>query len=96
MRATQFRRAIPWGMIVLRTLGCPLIVMGAWWGWPGVWLATFVLLALLSDVYDGILARRWGGETPALRVSDSIADSIFYGSVVDALWIREPQVIRCN
>jgi hypothetical protein len=27
--------AIPWALIVLRMLGCPLIVLGAMWGWAG-------------------------------------------------------------
>jgi phosphatidylglycerophosphate synthase len=90
------KAVLPWAMIVLRALGCPLILLGARRDWPGAWLGLIVFLALVSDIYDGILARRWGVETPALRVSDSIADTIFYLGVVGALWLRQPQVIRGN
>ena len=90
------RRGIPWALIGLRVLGCPLIVFGAWHGWAGEWLGAIVVVALVSDIYDGILARRWGGETVALRMSDSVADTIFYLGVVWALWIREPGVLREN
>ncbi len=87
---------IPWILIVFRVLGCPLMVVAAYRGWPGIALGTIVFLALLSDIYDGILARRWGCETATLRVTDSIADTIFYLGVVAGLWIREPQVLRGN
>ena len=45
----------------LRVLGCPVIVLGALRGWSGGWLAAIVVAALVSDIYDGVLARRWGG-----------------------------------
>ena len=92
----SLKRVIPWGLIVLRALGCPLIVLGARHGWSGGWLGVVVVAALLSDIYDGILARRWGGETPVLRLSDSMADTIFYLGVVVALWLREPLVLLGN
>jgi phosphatidylglycerophosphate synthase len=88
--------AIPWLLILLRVLLCPLILLGAWHRRPGVWLAMIVFVALVSDVYDGVLARRWGNETPALRVSDSIADTIFYLGVAGTLWILMPEVLRSN
>jgi phosphatidylglycerophosphate synthase len=96
MVGREIRKAIPWMMIAGRVLGCPLIVIGAQRGWAGGWLGATVVAALLSDIYDGILARRWGCETTALRMSDSVADTIFYLGVVVALWLREPQVLRGN
>jgi phosphatidylglycerophosphate synthase len=96
MGGREIKQAIPWSMIVGRALGCPLILVAAWRGWSGGWLGAIVVVALVSDIYDGILARRWGGETAALRMSDSVADTIFYLGVVGALWLREPQVLRGN
>jgi CDP-diacylglycerol--glycerol-3-phosphate 3-phosphatidyltransferase len=77
-------------------LGGPLIVVGARRGWAGWWLGAIVVMALLSDIYDGILARRWGVETTGLRMSDSVADTIFYLGVVGTLWVREPEALRGN
>jgi len=90
------RWGIPWALIGLRAAACPLIVVGAWRGWAGGCLGTIVVVALLSDIYDGVLARRWGNETARLRVSDSVTDTFFYLGVLAALWIREPHVLRGN
>ena len=40
----------------------------------------------LSDIYDGILARRFGVATPALRRYDSVTDVIYYLFILAALW----------
>ena len=41
------------------------------------WIYLPILIpATLSDIYDGILARRFGVATPALRRYDSITDVI--------------------
>jgi len=89
-------RYIPWTMVWLRVVLCPVIVVGAWRGWDGKWLGVIVLVALVDDIYDGILARRWGCDTPAIRLADSSADTVFYLGVAAALWLREPQVLRGN
>lgn len=88
--------AIPWAMVWLRVALCPVIVVGAQRGWAGGWLGGIVLVALVDDIFDGVLARRWGCETPRLRVADSVADTVFYLGVAGALWVREGQVLRGN
>ena len=87
---------IPWAMILTRALLCPLIVLGALRGWDGRYLGLIVLVALASDIYDGVIARRLGSDTPALRLSDSAADTVFYIGVAVALWVSRPQIIREN
>jgi len=88
--------SIPWLLILFRILCCPLILLAAVFRWPGWALALIVLFALLSDIYDGILARRWDCETSALRVTDSIADTIFYLGVVGSLWFNDAQLLLGN
>lgn len=63
--------------------------MGAGW-------RLIVLLALVDDIYDGVLARRWKCDTPAIRLADSGADTVFYLGVAGALWVREPGGLRSN
>ena len=88
--------ATTWTMVSLRVVLCPMIVWGAHADWDGHWLALIVLVALIDDIFDGVLARRWGCDTPALRLSDTVADTIFYLGVAIALWMREPQLLRGN
>ena len=53
-----------------------------------------LVMAFLSDVFDGILARRLGVATPTLRRLDSIADSVFYIAAVFAAWFLHPTAIQ--
>jgi CDP-diacylglycerol--glycerol-3-phosphate 3-phosphatidyltransferase len=57
-------------------------------------MATAIVLALLSDIYDGVLARRLGTETTLLRRADSAADTLFYVCAAWAAWILNPNSVR--
>ena len=50
----------------------------------------------LSDIFDGILARRFGVATPALRRYDSITDVIYYLFILGTLWQLDHTVIVQN
>ena len=55
--------------------------------WPNeMMFGMLLLVALLSDVFDGVIARRLGIATPTLRRLDSIADSMFYLCAMFAAW----------
>ena len=86
--------AIPWAMAGMRALLGPGIVLAARAGAKGRWMALIVLVALVSDIFDGILARRWGCDTPAVRLFDTVADTIFYLGVAVAMWVYRPGVLR--
>lgn len=86
---------IPWAMVGFRALLGPVLALVAWRGsHPQPWLGAMIAAGFVSDVYDGILARRWGTETPALRVSDSLADIVFYLSILIAVLLRHGPVLR--
>ena len=89
------RKWIPWAMVCIRALLGPALALVAWRAAePQLWLGAMIAAGFVSDVYDGILARRWGTETPALRVSDSAADIVFYLSILVAVLLRHGPVIR--
>lgn len=44
-----------------------------------------LVIGTLSDIFDGILARRFNVSTPALRRYDSITDVIYYLFILGAL-----------
>lgn len=85
---------MPWSLVFLRFALAPIIVWAARAGYSGYVLSGIVLVALLSDIYDGVIARKLQCDTPAIRVSDSLVDTVFYLGVLAALWIRKPDVVR--
>jgi phosphatidylglycerophosphate synthase len=85
---------IPWLMAATRATLGPVMIIGERAGWSGLTLAAIVVTALLSDIFDGVLARRWKCDTAAVRLFDSMADIVFYLGCAAALWMREPQLMR--
>lgn len=48
---------------------------------------------VLSDIFDGIIARRLGVATPKLRQADSAVDVLFWCCVFGAVWRRAPGML---
>jgi CDP-diacylglycerol--glycerol-3-phosphate 3-phosphatidyltransferase len=93
----KFRREqLPWAMAASRALLGPALIAGEKCGWNGMTLAWMVVTALLSDIFDGVLARHWRCDTPGVRLFDSMADTVFYGSAAIAVWIGQPALLREN
>ena len=84
------KRLIPWTMVIARGVMGPLIVVATWRGVAGWVLGVIVIAMLLDDITDGMLARRWGCETPRLRLWDSCCDTLFYLGTAAAVWLRAP------
>jgi phosphatidylglycerophosphate synthase len=83
------KQQIPWIMAAGRAALGPLLIAGEACGWNGVALAGVVVTALLSDIFDGVLARRWACDTAAVRLFDSMADTAFYLCAAAALWVGQ-------
>ena len=96
-------RTIPLLLTALRALLAPVMVALAL-SRPSMSSAPFMpdtpsmpafgaclIAAFLSDVFDGIMARRLGIATPRLRRLDSLADSLFYASAAFAAWHLYPR-----
>ncbi len=86
------KRLIPWSMITVRVLLGPVMLLGERCRWNGAALAVMVLAALLSDIFDGVLARAWKTDTARMRVADSLADTAFYVCVAGAIAFGMPAV----
>ena len=72
-----------------------MILLAVFWPYPFAF-ALCLIGAFLSDIFDGVLARRLDVATPGLRRLDSIADSTFYLSALYAVWVLKPNVILEN
>jgi CDP-diacylglycerol--glycerol-3-phosphate 3-phosphatidyltransferase len=88
------KERIPWLMAASRAALGPVVILGERARWNGVTLAVLVVTALLSDIFDGVLARRWKCDSAGVRLFDSMADIIFYTCCAIALWMRHPSVVR--
>jgi phosphatidylglycerophosphate synthase len=85
---------IPWMLVGLRLTIAPLLLLAALEGRTG---GTFILgyiIAVLSDIFDGVIARRLGVSTAKLRQADSWADFCLYLSIALSTWLVYPTVIH--
>jgi phosphatidylglycerophosphate synthase len=90
-----WRKAIPWSLVVFRFLLGPALVLAARRpSVAGPWLGALVVAGFFSDVYDGVLARRWNTASSALRTADSAVDILFYLGVLAAVVQRHGLEIR--
>lgn len=76
-------------------LGPCIIACAYLWPQPAV-LASCVIMAFLTDIFDGVLARRLNVATPNIRRLDSIADNIFYLCALWTVWVLHPNIILDN
>jgi CDP-diacylglycerol--glycerol-3-phosphate 3-phosphatidyltransferase len=91
----RFLAGIPAALILFRAVAaCAVVPLG--WFHIGRWLAAVILLATLSDVFDGIIARRLNVATVALRRADSMVDLAFWIMSLVALYFLRPAAIRTN
>jgi len=85
--------SVPLLLTLSRFLLAPALVAMALW-WPSrAGFGACLVAAVLSDVFDGVIARRLGIATVALRRLDSAADSTFYAAALFAAWHLHPEVI---
>ena len=79
---------------LLRLALAPALVLLAQSDAPGLVLALALVAGFVSDVLDGVVARRAGAVTPLLRRLDSVVDTVFYLGVAYATWHRHPAELR--
>jgi phosphatidylglycerophosphate synthase len=84
---------VPLLLTALRALLAPVIVVLTLFKPDPRAFGFCLTLGFLSDVFDGIIARRLGVASPGLRRLDSCADTLFYVAATFAAWHLYPQVI---
>ena len=85
---------IPILLTALRALLAPVVVLLSLFAPLPLAFAACLIAALLSDIFDGVLARRLGIATENLRRLDSVADTLFYVACVFAAWHLYPAAIN--
>jgi phosphatidylglycerophosphate synthase len=86
--------AVPYLLIGFRLVaGVSLVVLAATLGDAARYgCAGLLALGVLSDIFDGVIARRIGSVTDRLRTFDSRADVVFWIGAVAATLILHPDL----
>ncbi len=84
---------IPSILVGLRLAIAPLLLLDAIDLDVSKWFLIGYVIAVLSDIFDGIIARRLGVSTTRLRQADSWADICLYLCVAASAGLVYPQVI---
>ncbi|AXO78879.1 CDP-alcohol phosphatidyltransferase family protein [Olleya aquimaris] len=89
---------IPISLILFRLLLAPIILSLAYFIGENAKITIVVLiyLGLISDILDGIIARKQNISSAKLRRMDSQTDMIFWLSIGFATWILYPKLISDN
>jgi len=89
---------IPILLIIFRLALAPIILSLAYFIGENAKLAIIILmyLGLISDILDGIIARKNNTSSAKLRRMDSQTDMIFWFSLGISTWILYPKLIADN
>jgi CDP-diacylglycerol--glycerol-3-phosphate 3-phosphatidyltransferase len=88
--AMPLKNTIPWVLLLARVVLGPIIFVLALRHAASALLIVLMLGALFSDIYDGVLARRWQVVTPKLRVADSRADVFYFAWIAATIALLHP------
>lgn len=89
---------IPYLLIAFRLiLGPVMIAVTCNYGTTArIVLALLILLGILSDIFDGIIARKHNVSTEKMRRMDSQTDLIFWLCTGWCAWLLNPEIIVSN
>jgi CDP-diacylglycerol--glycerol-3-phosphate 3-phosphatidyltransferase len=89
---------LPIALIVFRLLLVPIILALAYFIGESAKLSILILmyLGLLSDILDGIIARKQNISSEKLRRMDSQTDMVFWLSIGFTTWLLYPKLISDN
>jgi CDP-diacylglycerol--glycerol-3-phosphate 3-phosphatidyltransferase len=87
-------RLIPYALIVLRVVAGPAILaLALLVGSPARWVCAGLLaVGVLSDIFDGVIARRLDCVTDRLRTFDSRADVVFWLCATGSVLVLHPHL----
>lgn len=92
------KKYIPIGLIMFRLILGPVLI-GLTYKFKDsirIELVVLIIFGLLSDIFDGIVARRMGSSSEKLRRMDSQTDLFFWLCVSWCAWLLNPEIICEN
>jgi phosphatidylglycerophosphate synthase len=94
MQLSKTLRSTPIFLTGIRAALAPVMLVVALSGGSRIQFGVCLVAAFLSDIFDGVLARRLNVATPALRRLDSAADTLFYLAALYSAWHLYPHAIE--
>lgn len=90
---TPILHKVPAALVIFRFMAGPYLLVDAWDGHTGSGFVVVFVMAVLSDIVDGMIARRLKVVNSVLRAADSRADLCLYLCVLISIWRVFPQVV---
>lgn len=92
------KKNIPYLLILFRLLLGPVMILLTYLNGESyrLQLVILMILGLLSDIFDGIIARNVGVSSEKLRRMDSQTDLVFWLCVGWCAWLLNPEIIASN
>jgi len=84
---------LPMTLVLLRGAIAPFLLWDALDGHITPWFLVGYVVAVLSDIFDGIIARRLGVSSANLRRADSWADVALYVCIAAAAWFVHRDIV---
>ncbi len=90
------KKHIPIALIYLRLFLGFLLLSWVLFDWPNFsfFSTLFITVGLVSDIFDGIIARKLNISTVSLRRLDSSIDQLFFSCVVIAIFLYCPNFLK--
>lgn len=91
----KIKKAIPFSLVIFRLLLAPVMIIWTLQTHESGWfLVTCLWAGLISDIFDGIIARNLGVASDSLRKWDANVDIVFWLAAGVSVWLLNGQLIR--
>lgn len=84
---------LPITLVITRFFIAPLLLWDALDGQTSFWFLVGYISAFVSDIFDGVIARRLKVSTAKLRQADSWADVCLYSIIAISAWLVHREAI---
>ncbi|SFU66922.1 CDP-diacylglycerol--glycerol-3-phosphate 3-phosphatidyltransferase [Pustulibacterium marinum] len=91
-------KKIPFLLIYSRIVLCLLIALLAILKMDNyaIWIVAFMSLGLITDIFDGIIARKLNASTEKLRIWDSNVDQFFWMTIIVSIFYLNIDFLKEN
>jgi CDP-diacylglycerol--glycerol-3-phosphate 3-phosphatidyltransferase len=86
--------SIPTILVIIRFALGPILWWSTYKNFSPWWFLAGFSIAFLTDIFDGIIARRYKIDTPALRTADSWVDTWFYIWIISAVLMNHSDSLK--